>query len=192
MFRLFRDLEKYDIHIFRRCEFMTDVTTAKAVANFFLSRAREEGMEITHLKLQKLVYYAYAWWAGNFDSYLFGDEIEAWPHGPVVRELYVEFHDAGRLPIKRLAQDYDYISHEGSIPKVSEEAAENLEGIWQGYKKLSGIQLSNMTHMEGEPWSEVGKAQDLSLKPRIPPELIREIYTKKVASISEPEPTAAA
>lgn len=171
---------------------MPNNISAKAVANFFLSKGLEEGVDITHLKLQKLVYYAYAWWAGNYDNYLFVDEIEAWPHGPVVRELYIEFHDAGREPIRRLAQHYDYTTREGSIPKVPADDAPKLMSIWNAYKKLSGIQLSNMTHMAGEPWDEVRKAQDLSLKPPIPPELIRKIYKRKVAQISGSQSPASA
>ena len=61
------------------------------VASFFLNK----DPNMTHKKLQKLVYYAYVWYivennddCFNISNKLFDDEIEAWVHGPVCRNLY--------------------------------------------------------------------------------------------------------
>ena len=50
---------------------------------------------MTGLKLQKLLYYAQAWslvWDGEP---LFQEKIEAWPSGPVVREVYCGYFEVG-------------------------------------------------------------------------------------------------
>ncbi len=49
---------------------------------------REAGDVITQLKLQKLMYIAQGIHLALYDAPLFKEEIEAWQHGPVVRELY--------------------------------------------------------------------------------------------------------
>lgn len=50
---------------------------------------------MTGLKLQKLLYYSQAWslvWDGEP---IFGEKIEAWPSGPVIREVYCGYFEVG-------------------------------------------------------------------------------------------------
>ena len=53
---------------------------------------------ITHSKLQKLLYYCQAWHYTIFNEVLFDERIEAWTHGPVVPslELLVKREDPWR------------------------------------------------------------------------------------------------
>ena len=60
------------------------------VANWFISKG-----DISPKKLQKLVYYAYAWYLtfmndsdNELNNRLFEDRAEAWIHGPVFPKLY--------------------------------------------------------------------------------------------------------
>ncbi|NBC33165.1 MAG: DUF4065 domain-containing protein [Alphaproteobacteria bacterium] len=156
------------------------VNTAKAVANFFLEKGFKEGVSIDQLKLQKLVYYSHAWHLGNDLGPLFPDDIEAWPHGPVIRDLYVDFKDAGRKPIQHFAFDLD-----GRMPvvdpDVDPQSIQLLEEVWKAYRDLSGIQLSNSTHGTAEPWSIVARHYGaLESKPRIPNELIENVFRAKL------------
>lgn len=178
----------YAVDADKKEDAMNDVvcapTSAMAVANWFLNRAKNEpsGREIDQLKLYKLVYYAHAWYLGNGRGPLFDDDIEAWPHGPVVRDLYIEFKDAGRGAITKLGKRLT--SHDGQAametPVYAGELVGFLESVWNSYKKHSGIQLSNATHAPGEPWTIVAEKLDLSGKPKIPNELIKQVYSAKV------------
>ena len=38
---------------------------------------------MSNLKIQKLVYYAQAWFLALYDEFLFEDDIQAWVHEPV-------------------------------------------------------------------------------------------------------------
>ena len=70
------------------------ISTANNIADYLLFFAHEHGDQITPLKLQKLVFYADAWYmALNNDRELIPNQFEAWVHGPVVRELYNRFSD---------------------------------------------------------------------------------------------------
>lgn len=159
------------------------VPTAKAVANFFLEKGWNEGVPIDHLKLQKLVYYAHGWHLANDLGPLFPDDIEAWPHGPVVRDLYIEFNDVGRKEITRPAYNYD-----GSQPSLNgapDSTRELLEAVWANHNRYKGTRLSNATHLPGEPWTIIrDRYGDLSRKPRIPNELIEQRFKAKFASAS--------
>ena len=50
---------------------------------------------MTHKKLQKLCYYAKAWYLAIYDSNLIEEQFEAWVHGAVQPRLYQEYKAYG-------------------------------------------------------------------------------------------------
>jgi uncharacterized phage-associated protein len=143
---------------------------AKAIANYFLQLADGNDRNIDAMKMQKLVYFAQGWCLALKDSPLITERIEAWRYGPVVRELYGAFRDAGSGPITHPA--YEAIFKNGKIgfyiPNIDEEDEDEgvdkdfvknlLDEIWKVYGGFSAIQLSNLTHEPGTPWSETWSA----------------------------------
>lgn len=164
------------------------VTSAAAVANEFLDLADAEGRSIDPMKLQKLVFYAHAWWLALHGSPLFDEDVQAWPWGPVVREIYGEFRDFGRNSIVNRRATKMEKSGPGALswniqtPRVVDAGVKDfLRQIWDSHKHLSGIQLSNATHGPGEPWTIVkDQAGSLDGKPMIPNDLIREAFRAKM------------
>jgi len=57
----------------------------------FAVQDAKSGDDITHFKLQKLLYYAQAWHLAMHNEALFSDHFEGWVHGPVCREIYERF-----------------------------------------------------------------------------------------------------
>jgi len=167
-------------------------TSAIAVANAFLEIQAEDRSDfppIDAMKLQKLVFYAHAWWLANKGKPLFSEDVEAWPWGPVVREVWEEFRGFGRRPIegkRGVIFAPGAGAHGGWEFREPARPAKNiiefLGDVWESHKSWTGVQLSNATHAEGEPWTVISKAKggDLSDRPRIPNELIREIFCKKL------------
>ncbi len=162
------------------------MTTARAVANFFLEKSWAEKIPVDQLKLQKLVYYAYAWYAAHKeDKELFPEDIYAWQHGPVIQDLYAEFKNFGRLPITKPATRVDWATGTTEIPKLNDDEEfekKLLATVWDKYKYLSGVQLSNMTHAENEPWTIMRKTRGIDDHPRIPDELIRETFKPRLTA----------
>lgn len=160
------------------------MATARAVANFFIKKASDEGLELDQLKLQKLVYYAYAWNAAHDKDPLFEEDVIAWPHGPVVRELWEEFKSFGREPIDRFALETDWMQEPPttSTPIAGDSEFERrlLSAVWDRYKKFSGVSLSNMTHGPDEPWSIVKKQMPNVERPRIPHDLIKKQFEPRL------------
>jgi len=107
------------------------------IANWFLSKEI-----MAHKKLQKLCYYAQAWFITLKDIRLSDAVFEAWVHGPVSPALYERFKQYGYLTI-RIVDDY--------IPVIMEEDAELLESVWQTYGEYTGNALEALSHSE-QPW----------------------------------------
>lgn len=158
-------------------------STAMAVANWFLEASWKEPEmpRCDQMKLQKLVYYAQAWHLAFFGRALFEEDIEAWPHGPVVRDLYIQFKKFGRDPITRLGTRLEFRDGRVAIvtPKHNGSLDDFLGAVWDAYKEYSGVRLSNATHAPGEPWELVSRHYNLEEKPTIPIHLIKAVFDKK-------------
>lgn len=118
--------------------------TASDIAKYFIWKAEKEGQKITNKKLQKLLYYAQAWHlVFNNGKPLFGEDIEAWIHGPVVRVVYEFFKKFGFNPI----------TEKISSNPVDEEKTSLLDQVWNVYGGLPAEYLEMLTHRE-KPWQE--------------------------------------
>ncbi|EOV0291184.1 Panacea domain-containing protein [Salmonella enterica] len=85
------------------------VTTLNKVADYLLRFARDHGDLMTQLKLQKMVFYADAWYMALHDGEeLIADKFEAWVHGPVARALQEEpwMQARGSLPPSAICETY--------------------------------------------------------------------------------------
>lgn len=143
----------------------------KMVARWFVNHAdRDAGEAITHLKLQKLVYYAEAWFLANFDRPLTTRDYEAWAHGPVVRDLYAKYRGQG----------WDALPPEqGTEP---EEAVQDfLQAVFEEYGQFSAKRLERMTHEE-DPWKNArqGLPPEAASSTIIPKLEIRNFYAKRL------------
>jgi len=126
------------------------------VANSFLFRAKEEKVkDIDPLKIQKLVYFFHGLFLGTRETLGVGELFEAWPYGPVLASLYHEFKSYGAKPIEGYASDIDPATGEYNILMVNpadNQFAEVFSVVWNRYGKLTGLQLSSLTHALGTPW----------------------------------------
>ncbi|HAF6262167.1 TPA: SocA family protein [Salmonella enterica] len=137
------------------------VTTLNKVADYLLRFARDHGDLMTQLKLQKMVFYADAWYMALHDGEeLIADKFEAWVHGPVARALYSRFADYKWLPI---TEEIEY-------PELPNEVAKHLEEVYEVFSGYSAYQLELMTHQE-EPWMQA--------RGSLPPSAICETYIDK-------------
>ena len=130
---------------------------------------------ITHLKLQKLVYYAHGIYLVINNKELFKEKILAWEHGPVVSEVYDEFKKFGKNPLVIDVHNEDV----SCIDKISRSSdiLETLELTYSNFAGYTAWQLRNMTHEEGTPWSKT------ALNSIIDNELIREYFEREIVEI---------
>src|SRR5689334_12279943 len=69
--------------------------SAMDVAKFliYLSACEDEPDYVSHLRLQKLLYYVQGWSLALRGKPMFVERIEAWAHGPVVKNVYAILAD---------------------------------------------------------------------------------------------------
>lgn len=129
--------------------------TVLDIAKFFLSVGA-----ISNLKLQKLIYFAYATYLEKTGERLFPEKIVAYRYGPVVEEIYHLYKGYG----KKIIDSEDFIKfqlRDVSVPvpiaklalndssgKVFETLAETLEMYWD----KSASELVSISHTKGGPW----------------------------------------
>jgi uncharacterized phage-associated protein len=116
---------------------------------------------ITNLKLQKVLYFAQAYYLAKMGKPLFSDKIEAWEYGPVIPDVYHKFKFKGSDPI--------ICEEDESILLV--EDRETLKKIWGTFGGYSASKLVDITHAH-TPWKEANK----SLTKVISRKSIREYY----------------
>lgn len=149
-------------------------------ANYMLDRADRYGLHITHVKLQKLVYFAYGWATVFLPDPLFNNTIEAWPRGPVVRDLWHEFKAFGKKPIREgRAFMCDPYTDElrWPAPPRDEVTREVLDATWRIYGRLPADVLVDITHAKGSPWCQT------PLWNPIPHDAIKEHFTKQYYAV---------
>ena len=117
---------------------------ARAVANYFLDKARESGEFLSHLKLQKLVFFAHGWTLALTEKPLIKEPVEAWEYGPVIRTVFNEFKRFGGGPI--------IVENGKHRADLTDQERRIIDRIWELYGSLKAFQLSNLTHLEGAPW----------------------------------------
>lgn len=118
----------------------------EVIARYFLTKK-----SLSPKKIQKLVYYAYAWFitlkndnSEDIQNRLFEENPQAWAHGPVFQSLYQLYKDHGWHEIKKITT---------KIKFEDSELSEFLDEIWAKFGKFSADELEYMTHQES-PWLE--------------------------------------
>lgn len=112
------------------------------VAHYFLHRE-----SMSHKKLQKMCYYAQAWYLANYRSALVPNRFEAWVHGPVSPDLYNVYRDWGweDIPV-----------YNGNINFEQENTESFLNQVYDVYGDYTADELEMITHRE-LPWKNARK-----------------------------------
>lgn len=107
------------------------------LANSFLAI-----QSMTHKKLQKLCYYAKAWYLAINDENLISEPFEAWVHGAVQPLLYQKYRSYGFQLIPMFT---------GNLSELPEEFINFSREIFETYGEYSGDELEKINHQE-PPW----------------------------------------
>lgn len=140
----------------------------KQVAKYILQKQGE----ISTLKLQKLCYYAQAWYLAWEETPLFNEDFEAWANGPVCPELF-RVHK-GKFSVS--ANDIDEPISEDTFSKIQKE---DIDKVLKYYGNKESHWLSELTHQE-RPWKETRMNANVQngdiCTAVIPKELIQDYY----------------
>jgi uncharacterized phage-associated protein len=129
----------------------------RAIANWVLDKSDAVSTGLSNMALNKIVYFIIEKAVIERGQLLTSAKIEAWEHGPVIREVYHAFKDHGDRPIRTRARKFDSDTlalvearerFDAADIQLFEEAAED-------YIRLSAAQLRALSHQPGSPWYRV-------------------------------------
>lgn len=131
--------------------------SAKAVANFFIRKSLEDHKPLTHLQLQKMVFFAHAVYFKEYHKPLIADPVFAWKYGPVIQDLYLELKDYGDSPITKSISGISLDGEEVliSTPEINKKDTKVLKFLTSAYNSLhsmTGGRLCAISHAKGGAW----------------------------------------
>lgn len=121
------------------------------VCNYVIFRLTQEGGSfLSHLKLQKILFYIQSWSLAYDKVPLFDGKFQAWIHGPVNRSIYNRFKDSKYMYSSINMSDVDN-TVDLSFPMFNADETEFINSVLEAYAPFSDVQLEKMTHDE-KPW----------------------------------------
>ena len=109
----------------------------------------QEREGVSNLKLQKLLYFAQAYYLSILGRPLFGDKLEAWAYGPVVPGVYQKYKKYKNTPI---ISETDKSNLDGDDKEV-------LRKVWDIFGGYSAGRLVDIAHAH-TPWKEAYTSND--------------------------------
>lgn len=113
-------------------------------AMYIINTLNSENIAITHLKLQKLLYFSQKNALKNYNRPLFKDDFEAWVHGPVLPNIYKKYSVFGwnNLPSK------NNIGHDFFIFILGSDNIKIIDETLSIYKLFTGRELEDLSHKD--------------------------------------------
>ena len=145
-----------------------------------LDEADRLDIGVSHIKLQKLLYFAHGIYLVRTKNPLVSGYFEAWQYGPVHPAAYKAFKHAGRGPIGFRATGQDPLTGERrEIIKLDDShVADLLRQVLLTYGKMPAGRLVDLSHAKDSPWAHVvAKARtQVAFGLRIPDTVISERF----------------
>lgn len=123
------------------------------IANNILQRSFRDGVPVSPMKLQRILWFTAAEYAKTTGEPLLAEQFEPWPYGPVVRSVNAKFAPFAGVSIDKYSKDAKGLAHtvnEKEAPKL----AAVLDTVWAAAKELSPVTLARITHLPGSAWCE--------------------------------------
>lgn len=133
---------------------------AMKIANYIIHLALEEGIEVTNLHLQKILYYLQADSLFRSGEPLFNESIGKWRLGPVVSNVYHEYKEYGSQPIREIAEeivfdeetmDINYVQFD--VNDIPRETRDDINQSVISLLNQPPFHLVDRTH-DHNPWSD--------------------------------------
>lgn len=133
---------------------------ANVLAEYIITKCVREDIPISNLQLQKILYFIQYNFLKNFSVPAFFNKIEAWPHGPVVPDVYYEFaYMAGNPIVREFNIGEELFLYNADLLLVNK--------VTESCRSLRPWHLVDLTHKDGSPWKQVyqeGKKNEITLQ----------------------------
>jgi uncharacterized phage-associated protein len=123
------------------------------IGNNIIRRARTEHVDVSTMKLQKLLFFTAAEFAKITGGPLLHERFRVWPYGPVAQSLHDKFGPLGGKPLSALGKDAEgnaFIADEAEHPEV----VYAIGRVWRLGRDMSGVELARLTQSPGSAWHQ--------------------------------------
>lgn len=132
------------------------MSNVKAVARTAIDLATQQGLSVSNLKLQKLLYFAHGLALAKYGTPLIkGEKFEAWKYGPVLESLY---HNLKVFGPSMIGPNDGFVAQWKPLPDDAENERKALASTLAQLGSLSGGKLINISHDPRGPWHAVFNA----------------------------------
>lgn len=131
---------------------------AMDVANYIVAEAVKREQPVTHLKLQKLLYYVVAKYTKEHQSNLIDADIVKWQYGPVVKPVYHYFKLYGQKPITSpvpylistdiMEPEFADVNVKNAQLSLDRRFKQTVDQVLDTLINLSAFELVERTHKE--------------------------------------------
>lgn len=136
---------------------------AMNVAKYVVTKCVRDGVPITNLQLQKILYFIQCAFLKETGAPLFPENFEAWKLGPVIPEVYYAFCGYGAM---KISNEYQY-------DEIDPEKLGLLDKQIEDLRKLSAGKLVDRSHEDGKAWRMVYGEHGEGLRGKITMEILK-------------------
>jgi uncharacterized phage-associated protein len=124
------------------------------LANYILDVADGEGISVSNLALQKILFFCHANHLVHFGRPLIHSQFLAWGLGPVILSVYEVFKPFDSAPITARAVQFDKLERRFFVKRFSPsgDLESFLRSVILGYGRLSASALVKLSHEHNGPW----------------------------------------
>ena len=142
--------------------------SAIKVSQYIIKYSNENNLNISNLKLQKLLYFIQSHFLIQKNEICFTDEIKACDLGPIVQDVYDEYKrfGAGNIP-------FVFVSYEISKDSIKENDRKLIEEVIDEFSTFTASELSDLIKSQ-DPWIKTYKR---GKKVNIDTKLLKEFFT---------------
>lgn len=130
------------------------------IAAALISEADSMNLPVTNLALQKYLFYIQLWNMRSNKCPAFSDGIEAWRHGPVIRDIYEKFRKYISSPI----DPQDKVLSENRV-YLDNDTMQVVQYVLQKYSELSDWDLVRLTRAT-QPWEDAYISGETAIIPK--------------------------
>lgn len=129
------------------------------IAKYVVYKHWKDGVPITNLRLQKLLYYIQGYALRKCNEVAYSESIYRWPYGPVVTEVYFEYNI---FRAKAISQPDDEEIN-GIVKRLKKDQAifSVINYVVEKAYSFTAAQLVEKTHQE-TPWKSTNDSEIIS------------------------------
>lgn len=129
----------------------------RSIVNAMIEYARPRGLGLTHLAIQKLLYFAHGLYLVRYEKPLVSGSFEAWEFGPVHRTIYDALKHSGRSQVYERLHKRDPFSGEISPIELPQDwiVKDHISEVMKTWGGLSAGHLVDVSHAKDGPWHYV-------------------------------------